>query len=368
MAAHSHDSLPAWTIASPILAGLMTAAQLAGVVPATSAIVLALSALLLAAAVFAAVHHAEVLALKLGEPFGSLLLAVAVTVIEVALIVSILLGRTPGSEAVARDTVFSAVMIVLNGIVGLCLLAGARRHYEQSFRLEAASAALAVLGTLAVLTLVLPNFTVATPGPFYSPVQLILVGFVSLTLYSVFVFVQTVRHRDYFLDRKSDDEEEETVQVQKPPDGVAAASLSLLLISLVAVVFLAKALSKPLDAAISAVGLPQSFVGVVIAAVVLLPEGIAALRAAILNRLQNAMNLALGSAIATIGLTVPVVAAVSLLWNLDLVLGLSAANTVLLLLTLFVSTLTLGIGRTTVLQGVIHLVIFAVFLLISATS
>jgi Ca2+:H+ antiporter len=367
MAAHSHDSLPAWTIGAPLAAAALLAVDFAGVLAIGSGAGLVAGAVLLGAAVFASVHHAEVLALKLGEPFGSLLLAVAVTVIEVALIVSMMLTGAPGSEAVARDTVFAAVMIVLNGIVGVCLVLGARRHFEQSFRLEAASAALAVLGTLAVLTLVLPNFTIAVPGPHYSAVQLVFVGLASLVLYGVFVFVQTIRHRDYFLDLPDDDVADLALpDIRKPPGHVVQASLVLLLVSLVGVVLLAKALSKPLDGAVAAVGLPKAFVGVVIAFVVLLPEGIAAVRAAVLNRLQNAMNLALGSAIASIGLTVPVVAAVSLAFDLRLALGLSPENVVLLVLTLFVGTLTLGTGKTTVLQGVVHLVIFAVFLLIAA--
>jgi Ca2+:H+ antiporter len=366
MADHHHATVPAWTWIAPAAASLLLALKFTHVINPDAAAVLILSGLLLGAAVFAAVHHAEVLALKLGEPFGSILLAVAVTVIEVALIVSILATGAPGSDAVARDTVFSAVMIVLNGIVGLCLVLGARRHYEQSFQLRAASAALAVLGTLAVLALVLPNYTLTTPGPHYSPFQLIFVGVVSLLLYGMFIFVQTIRHRDYFLELPDGEAESEDVPVDKPSDQIALFSLGLLVLSLVAVVLLAKILSPPLDTAVAAAGLPQAFVGVVIAAIVLLPEGIAATQAAMLNRLQNSMNLALGSAIASIGLTIPVVAVVSLMWDMKLVLGLSPGNTVLLLLTLFVSTLTLGTGKTTVLQGAIHLVIFAVFIVMSA--
>jgi Ca2+:H+ antiporter len=366
MADHHHATIPAWTWIAPAAASVLLALKFTHVINPDAAFVLILSGLLLGAAVFAAVHHAEVLALKLGEPFGSILLAVAVTVIEVALIVSILATGAPGSDAVARDTVFSAVMIVLNGIVGLCLVLGARRHYEQSFQLRAASAALAVLGTLAVLALVLPNYTLTTPGPHYSPFQLIFVGVVSLVLYGMFIFVQTIRHRDYFLELPDEEAESEDVPVDKPSDQIALFSLGLLVLSLVAVVLLAKILSPPLDTAVAAAGLPQAFVGVVIAAIVLLPEGIAAAQAAMLNRLQNSMNLALGSAIASIGLTIPVVAVVSLMWDMKLVLGLSPGNTVLLLLTLFVSTLTLGTGKTTVLQGAIHLVIFAVFIVMSA--
>jgi Ca2+:H+ antiporter len=327
--------------------------------------VLVVSGLLLGASVFAAVHHAEVLALKLGEPFGSILLAIAVTVIEVGLIVSIMLSAAPGSDQVARDTVFSAVMIVLNGVVGICLLMGGRRHFEQTFHVQGASAALAVLGTLAVLTLILPNFTFAEQGPYYSMFQLLFVGTVSLVLYAVFIFVQTIKHRDYFLDAPIDGEAPASHAV-KPSNQTAVVSLLLLLVCLSAVVLLAKLLSYPLDKAIDAAGLPNAFVGVVIAAIVLLPESLAAGRAAVLNRLQNSINLALGSAIASIALTIPTVAVVSLILGQELVLGISSANVVLLTLTLFASTITLGTGRTTVLQGAVHLVIFAVFLMVSA--
>jgi Ca2+:H+ antiporter len=353
------DRVPLWSLVGPAAAAAFAVVSATGLLPMTGSLPLTAAALLLGLAVFAAVHHAEVIALRVGEPFGSITLAIAVTVIEVALIVSILLTGGPGSEAVARDTVFATVMIVLNGVVGLCLVLGAQRHHEQSFRVDGAAAALAVLGTLAVITLILPNFTTAARGPIYSPVQLLGVGLVSLSLYLVFVFVQTVRHRDYFLSGGPGD------TAAPPPARVAAAALVLLLVSLVAVVLLAKGLSKPLGAAITAAGLPQLFLGIVIAAVVLMPEGLAAARSALANRVQGSMNLALGSAIATIGLTVPSVAVVSLLIGVPLELGLSDKDMVLLLLTLFASTLTLGTGRTTVLQGAVHLVIFAVFLLVA---
>lgn len=360
-----HASIPPWTWAAPLLASVLLGLKFSGVVPASAGWVLVLAGFLLAAAVFASVHHAEILAIKLGEPFGSILLAVAVTVIEVALIVSIMLSGAQGSEAVARDTVFAAVMIVLNGVVGLCLVMGGRRHHEQSFQLQGATSAVAVVGTLGVLTLVLPNYTLAVSGPSYSPFQALFVGAVSLLLWCIFVFVQTIRHRDYFLDAETE-REEELAPEHRPSDATAYACLALLLLSLSAVVLLAKTLSYPLDRGIAAAGLPQAFVGVVIAAVVLMPEGLAAAKSAVLNRLQNSINLALGSAIASIGLTIPTVAVVSLLLDKDLVLGLSPANIVLLVLTLFVSTLTFGTGRTTVLQGAIHLTIFAVFLMVSA--
>ena len=208
-----------------------------------------------------------------------------------------------------------------------------------------------MLGTLATLALVLPNYTVTTLGPVYSPVQLVFIGAVSLVLYLTFVFVQTIRHRDYFLDGTDEDVDSVAGPRSRPPARIAAISVGLLILSLATVILLSKVLSYPLDQAVSAAGLPQSFVGVVIAAVVLLPEGIASVRAALANHLQNSMNLALGSALASIGLTIPVVAVVSLLFGLRLTLGLDAEGTVLLVLTLFVSTLTLGTGRTTVLQG-----------------
>ena len=363
------DKTPPWAWAFPALASLLLAAVFGGFADAGAAPVLVVAAVLLAGTVFAAVHHAEVVAARVGEPFGSLVLAVAVTVIEVALIVSLILSGGPGKAALARDTVFAAVMIVCNGIVGLCLLVGGARHREQGFQVRGATAALAVLATLATLTLVLPNHTLGVPGPVFTPPQLVFVGVVSLVLYGVFVFVQTVRHRDYFLSRArdADEDEDDGEPVACPPAGLALASLLLLLVALVAVVLLAKALSPALQAGVAAAGLPAAVVGVAIAALVLTPEGLAAVRAARADRLQTSLNLALGSALATIGLTIPAVAAVSLLLGFDLVLGLEAKDTVLLVLTLFVATLTLGTGRTTVLQGVVHLVVFAVFLFLAAS-
>lgn len=359
------DKMPWWAWTFPILAAALLAATFLGVAESGGAAMLALDAVLLGGTVFAAVHHAEVVAARVGEPYGSLVLAVAVTVIEVALIVSLILSGGPTTAALARDTVFAAVMIVLNGIVGLCLLSGGARHGEQGFQVRGAAAALAVLATLATLTLVLPNHTLGAPGPVFTPAQLVFVGVVSLALYGVFVFVQTVRHRDYFLSAARDGDDAEPAR--RPSPGMTAASLALLLVALVAVVLLAKLLSPALQAGVEAAGLPAAVVGVAIATLVLLPEGLAAVRAARADRLQTSLNLALGSAIATIGLTIPTVAAASLLLGLDLVLGLGAKDTVLLVLTLFVATLTLGTGRTTVLQGAVHLVVFAVFLFLAAS-
>jgi len=310
-------------------------------------------------AVFAAVHHAEVVAHRTGEPFGTLVLAVAVTIIEVALIVSVMVAAPAEKAGLARDTVFAVVMIVCNGIVGLCLLWGGARHHEQGFQVHGASAALAVLAALTMLTLVLPNFATSAPGPLFSTSQLVFAGTVSLVLYCSFVFIQTVRHRDYFLAGKPDNEE---AHAPPPSNTTAAVSAGLLFAVLVAIVGLAKSLTPTLEIGVARLDVPKPVVGIVIAALVLLPEGLAALRAARANQLQTSLNLALGSALASIGLTIPVVAGVSIVIRQPLELGLGTKDEVLLALTLLTGVITLGTGRTTVLQGIVHLVIFAVFL------
>nr|WP_294529856.1 hypothetical protein [uncultured Rhodopila sp.] len=357
------ERMPIWAWAAPLCAAVLVAAKLGHLVPADAVPVPSLAAVFLFATVFSAVHHAEVVAVRVGEPFGSILLAVAVTVIEVALIVSVMLSAGAGSDAVARDTVYSAVMIVLNGVVGLCLMLGGARHHEQSFQVQGAAAALGVLGVLATIALVLPNYALAQPGPFYAPVQLIIVGLTSLALYGVFVFVQTVRHLDYFQVPVGEGPAETAHRV--PSNKMTALSAMLLLLALICVVLLAKTLSPALDRAVANAGLPATVVGVVIAALVLLPEGISAIRAAHANQIQVSLNLALGSALASIGLTIPVVAVVSVALSQRLTLGLAPKEMVLLTLTLFSSTLTLATGRTTVLQGAVHLMIFAMFLLLT---
>jgi Ca2+:H+ antiporter len=314
----------------------------------------------LIAGVLAAVFHAEVVAHRVGEPFGTLVLALAVTAIEVALIVSLMITGGEAASGLARDTVFASVMIILNGMVGICLLSGGRRHGEQSFGLLGVSAALATLAAISVLTLVLPNYTTTTQGPFYSSSQLSFIAIVSLVLYGTFVLVQTVRHRDYFLPVVA--EADETVHAPPPSNKMTGLSAVFLLACLGAVVLLAKSLSPAVEAAVESAGAPKALVGVIIAAVVLLPESIAAYQAARANRLQTSLNLALGSALASIGLTIPAVAIVSLSYGWTLSLGIDAKSTVLLLLSLLVATLSLGTGRTTVMQGTVHLVIFAVYL------
>jgi len=272
--------------------------------------------------------------------------------------------RTRVSKAaLARDSVYAAVMIICTGVIGLCVLAGALRHREQSFRIEGAGPALAALVTLATLALVLPVFTTSTPGPRYTSAQLTFAAVVSLALWAVFVFVQTIRHRDYFLPPKG--AHDETIHAASPTLGQTWASFVLLLVSLVTVVGLSKVLSPAIESAVEAAGAPPAVIGVAIAAVVLMPEASAAVRAALANRLQSSMNLALGSALASIGLTIPAVALVSVVWKLPLVLGLDATNIILLTLAFLVSSITLGTGRTSLMPVAVHLVIFAVFLFLT---
>jgi Ca2+:H+ antiporter len=332
---------------------------LAGLFWGTGALIVSAAGVALIGTVFAAVYHAETVAHRVGEPFGTLVLAVAVTVIEVALIVSVMISAPVDKAGLARDTVFAAVMIVCNGIVGLCLLLGGARHREQGFQIHGASAALAVLAALTILTLVMPNVATTAPGPFFSTSQLVFAGTVSLLLYCAFVFIQTVRHRDYFLPVVGSSDE---LHGPPPSNDAALLSAGLLIVSLVVVVGLAKGLTPAIEAGIALANVPKAVVGIIIAALVLLPEGLAAVRAARANRLQTSMNLALGSALASIGLTIPAVAAFSIVVRSPVELGLGAKDQVLLALTLLVGVITLGTGRTTVLQGTVHLVIFAAFL------
>lgn len=320
---------------------------------------------ILIAAVINAVHQAEVIAHKTGEPLGTLVLAISVTIIEVALIVSIMLSAGANGALIARDSVFAAVMIVMNGVIGISILLGGLRHRTLSFRVEGTNSSLAVLIALAVLTLVMPNFTTTTPGPTYSHSQLMLAGVLSLVLYGTFVFIQTVRHRDYFLPTHDDALLDSESHAPAPSNTKTLISVVLLLISLVAVVLLAKALSPSIESAIDSIGAPRSVVGIAIALLVLLPEGVAATRAAMANRLQTSLNLSLGSALASIGLTIPTIAFVSIFFDLPLSLGVDSVGMTLLALTFFLSILTIAIGSATVLHGVVHLVVFAAYLFLS---
>jgi Ca2+:H+ antiporter len=319
-------------------------------------VVLAIGLLpVLSGAVFAAVHHSEVIAIRTGEPYGTLTLTVAVTVIEVALITSVMAAG--GSPTLARDSVFAVIMLVCNGLVGLCIVIGGLYFREQSFRVPGASSYLIVLMTLAVLTLVLPNFTNAAPGPYYSTAQLAFVSLATIALYAAFLYIQTVRHRDHFIIEQ--DAPTGEVNLEPPSNLQITASASALLVCLTIVVLLAKKFAAVLEVALAAAEAPAGVAGVVVALLVLLPEAIAAVIAARRNHLQKSINLALGCSLATIGLTVP---AVAMVIGRGLVLGLGQKETVLLILTFAVSLLTFASGRTNILSGFVHLVLMATFI------
>ncbi|GAB3681844.1 ionic transporter y4hA [Actinocorallia lasiicapitis] len=328
-----------------------------------SGVLVAVVAIVLAAAVLAAVHHAEVIAHRVGEPFGSLVLAVAVTVIEVALIVSVMASSGEKGATLARDTAFSAMMICTTGIVGICLLVTALRNRTAIFNAEGTGGMLATVAALVTLTMVLPTLTTTAQGPRFSSAQLTFAAIASISLYALFVLTQTVRHRDYFLPVTDDGGIMEDDDHAPPPTSKAAlTSLGLLMVSLVAVVGLAKVESPVIEDAVENAGLPHAVVGVVIALLVLLPETLAAVRAARRDRTQTALNLALGSATASIGLTIPAIAVASIWVKGPLELGLGPTQIALLVLTIVVSTLTIVPGRATVLQGGVHLAIFAAYL------
>ncbi|OSP43373.1 MULTISPECIES: calcium:proton antiporter [unclassified Streptomyces] len=350
-----------WTTLVPVLAVVLLVLTWGRELPGW---IVVLVTAVLAGSVLAAVHHAEVVAHRVGEPFGSLVLAVAVTVIEVALIVTLMLDGGDKSATLARDTVFAAVMITVNGILGLSLLVGSLRHGTAVFNSEGTGAALATVATLATLSLVLPTFTTSKPGPEFSTVQLTFAAVSSLILYALFVATQTVRHRDYFLPivKQSEAVSSEQEHAEAPSTRTALISLGLLGLALVGVVGLAKGVSPTIESGVEAAGLPHSVVGVIIALLVLLPETIAAVRASRRNQVQTSMNLALGSAMASIGLTIPAVALASLWLPGPLVLGLGNTHMVLLALTMVVGALTVVPGRATPLQGGVHLVLLAAYL------
>ncbi len=349
-----------WPLIVPLAAATVLGFSLT---QALNALLIGVCGLALIGAVIAAVHHAEVVAHKVGEPFGTLVLALAVTVIEVALIVSMMLAGGPQTAALPRDTVFSAVMIICTGVVGLCVWVGGLHHHEQRFQLDGAASALAALVVLAGLTLAMPSFTTSSQGPTYTVSQLAFVAVSSLALWSAFVFVQTVRHRDYFLPPQH--AEDEDIHAEPPSTAQAWASFGMLLVALVTVVGLAKQLSPTIEAGVVAIGAPKAVIGIAIAMLVLLPETWAAVRAARADRLQTSMNLALGSALASIGLTIPVVVTAAIWLGLPLELGLSPKDLLLLGMTFLVSAITLSTGRTNIMLGSVHLVLFATFLFLS---
>jgi Ca2+:H+ antiporter len=351
---------PAWTWLIPAISVVVLGGALvAGVGPWLAA----LCGIALFAAVIVAVHHAEVVAHRVGEPFGTLVLAVAVTVIEASLILSLMFAGGEDAAVIPRDTIYAAVMIICNGVVGICILVGGIAHREQTFRVEGASGGLAALIAMSALALVLPDFTTTSGVGTYTAGQLEFAAITSTALWAIFVFVQTMRHRDYFL--PVEDKTNTDTHANPPTNLQAVGSFGLLLVCLVAVVGLAKVLSPIIEQVIIKAGAPKAVIGIVIALLVLLPETWAAVRAALANRLQTSMNLAIGSALASIGLTIPVVAVAAIVFGLPLHPGLEPKDLVMLAITFLISAVTLGTGRTHIMQGAVHLVVFAAFLFLA---
>jgi Ca2+:H+ antiporter len=306
-------------------------------------------------------RHADHLAIILGEPYGTLILTLAVTLIEVISISSLVMDGAH-DPALVRDTIFAVIMILLNGMVGLSLLLGGWRHLEQQLNLLGANTYLGVIIPLTVFSLILPNYTSTTPGPTLAAAQEVFVAVVSLGLYAVFLAVQTVRHRAYFIPGDTDDSSDHEV-----PKGSRHHSLlhaALIVAYMVPLAFLAERFAAPMDMLLANLHAPASLGGAVVALLVATPEALSAVRAATANRLQRSMNILLGSVLSTIGLTIPVMIAISQLQRTRLVLGLQPANAVLLVLTLGVSLVTFSSGRTNILQGAIHLVLFGAYIML----
>jgi len=308
------------------------------------------------------VRHADCLAVKWGEPYGTLVLTLSAISIEVV-VVSTAMLHGENNPTLGRDAVFAVIMIALNGFVGLCLLVGGLRYREQHYNLQGVNSYLNVIMTLAVLGLILPNFTTTTRGPTFSTEQQIFLIVMSLLLYGIFLLIQTTRHRRYFIDSKHAGVEASSAHHSLRVRSTGFHS-AMLLLYLVTVILLAKKFAIPLDNSIEKFGLPQEFGGTMIAVLVLAPEGIGAIEAALANELQRSINILLGSVLATIGLTIPAVVTISLMTKRSVVLGVEGGNLPLLLLTLAACVVTFTSRRTNVLQGCIHLLLFAVFVLL----
>lgn len=314
---------------------------------------------------FGVVHEAEELAELLGEPLGTLVLTLSIVIIEVALISAVMLG-SKAVPTLGRDTMFAVLMIVLNGVVGLGLLVGGLRHHQQSFNLQGASAYLAVIIPLAVIALVMPNFTTSSSGGTLSPLQAMLFSTLTIALYGIFLWLQTGRHSGFFQPENlaAVELEDASPLPHDEQSGSLPRHIVLLLANILPIVILSKGLAKLLDAGIAALGAPTALGGIIIAMIVFTPEGISALRAVAANQLTRAINLCLGAATSTLGLTVPAVLLIGLISGQPVVLGLSAANMVLLATTLVLNGITFSGGRTTMLEGAVHLSLFSVFLVL----
>jgi Ca2+:H+ antiporter len=348
---------PWWT---PIIAIIVVIAAAAMPLDTTMVVVCAVALL---GAVIASVHHAEVVAHRIGEPLGTVVLSICVTIIEVALITTVMLTGGPNVPTLARDTIYAVIMITCGGVVGLSMIIGSLRHREQVFHMLGSNAALATLAAMTTLTLVLPTFTTSSPGPTYTSAQLIFAAVVSVALWCGFVFVQTVRHRDYFLPVGT--RANEDLHARRPTRAQALASFGALLAALIAVVGLAHDATPRIEDAVVAMGLPRSVISVIIATLTLLPESWASVRAALADRIQTSLNLCLGSALASIGLTIPAIVISSQFVGSTLILGLAPKELVLVVLAFFVTSITLVAGRTHLMLGLVHLVVFGVFVFLS---
>ena len=344
-----------WTTITPVLAWLLF---FSGIIN-NGSIFQILASVLLIFSVMAAVHHSEVIAHKVGEPFGTIILAIAITVLEVSIIISLMVSGGEQAASLARDTIYSATMLILNGIVGLCLFIGGIKHHEQHFSKDAVNIALVSLLAIIIFTLIFPSFTSSVKGPYYSTPQLAFASIACLIIYTCFLFAQTSRHREYFLPAQQEESQEHTHEISNKE---LTASLVVLLVSLGIVVLLAKTLSPTIESIIIANNLPQTLVGVIIAAIILLPEGIAAVAAARKNRLQTSLNLALGSALASIGLTIPCVTVVCSIYDIKMILGLDIKSIILLALSVFTVMLSLGSGKSNLVYGVVLLVNLMAFI------
>ncbi len=305
------------------------------------------------------VRHADHVSQVLGEPYGTLVLTLSVTAIEVLSISAVML-HGDNNPTLVRDTLFAIIMIILGGMVGVSLLAGGFRHREQHYNLQGANAYLSVIIPLALLTLSLPNFTVTTPGPTLSSPQQSFLVVMSLGLYAAFLAIQTGRHRGYFI---LDEDETEAVGPIKAT-GPRAKPAGLLIVYILPVVFLAEQLAHPIDYLIETLKVPEPLGGVIIAMLVATPEAISATRAALVNSVQRSINIFLGSVLSTIGLTVPIMLVISYLTAHEVHLGLTSANNLLLAVTLVVSVVTFASGRTNILQGAVHVMLFAAFIML----
>ncbi len=314
---------------------------------------------------FAIVRHAESLAVILGEPLGTLILTLAVIGIEVLMISAVMLTGE-GNPTLARDTMFAVVMILLNGMAGASLLLGCLRHREQTYNLQGANAFLALIVPLAVLGLVLPNYTTTTPGPTLSPFQSIFSASMSIGIYAIFLAVQTSRHREYFISPDYSDTEVEAdshAHGEREVESVPHHAL-LLIVYILPLVVLAKQLAVPLEYGTRVMGAPEAMSGFLVGTLILSPEAMSAVRAAIKNQLQRSVNILLGSVLATIGLTIPAVLTIGLITGKTVHLGLNAADSILLMLTLILSMLTFSNNRTNVLVGAVHLLLFLAYIML----